>query len=343
MDTNLFLDKIAGRETARPPVWFMRQAGRILPRYQQLKEKYAFHELMNDPELASEVTLMPVYDLGVDAAILFSDILVVPVALGMEMSFTGRGPVFEQPLLSFDQPSKVLKPDAGKLEYIYRNIDAIVRNRPDGTPLIGFCGAPLTTLCYMYQGTGANPSFPDLVKFLYQNKREARKLIEVIADMSVEYATNQIRHGVDAFQLFDTHAGLIPVELYMELFWPAVQKISKAVKATGTPFIFFPKGLGTGIRSVTPDVADFVSIDWQMPIRHARELVHPDVGLQGNVDPRLLYATENEIGEELEKYIPFYQENPRFIMNLGHGFLPDIPFDHARFIVDWVKSANWHL
>ena len=343
MEKNIFTDKLAGKETPRPPVWFMRQAGRILPRYQQLKKKYAFHELMNDPGLASEVTLMPVYDLGVDAAILFSDILVVPVALGMEMSFTGKGPVFENPLLSFDEPSRVLKPDAGKLEYIYRNIDAIVRNRPAGTPLIGFCGAPLTTLCYMFQGTGANPSFPDLVKFLYQNKREARKLIDAIADMSVEYATNQIRHGVDAFQLFDTHAGLIPVELYMELFWPAVQKISRAVKATGTPFIFFPKGLGTGIRSVTPDVADFVSIDWQMPISHARELVHSDVGLQGNIDPRLLYAAENEIGKELEKYIPFYQEHPDWIMNLGHGFLPDVPFENARFVVDWVKSANWRM
>ncbi|MFO8002069.1 MAG: uroporphyrinogen decarboxylase [Marinilabilia sp.] len=341
MNSTLLIDKLEGKATPRPPVWFMRQAGRILPNYQKLKEQYTFHELMSNPELASEVTLMPVYDLGVDAAILFSDILVVPVALGMEMSFTGRGPVFKEPLLSYEQPRRSLKPDPGKLSYIYDNIDAIIRNRPAGTPLIGFCGAPLTTLCYMYQGTGANPSFPDLVKFLYQNKREARKLIDAIADMSVEYATNQIRHGVDVFQLFDTHAGLIPVELYMELFWPAVQKISRAVKATGTPFIFFPKGFGSGIRSVTPEVADFVSIDWQMPMRHARKLVHPEVGLQGNIDPRLLYASEAEIGKELEKYIPFYQEHPPFIMNLGHGFLPDVPFDHARFVVDWVKSTQW--
>ncbi|MFW5753766.1 MAG: uroporphyrinogen decarboxylase family protein, partial [Marinilabiliaceae bacterium] len=156
-----------------------------------------------------------------------------------------------------------------------------------------------------------------------------------------EYATNQIRHGVDAFQLFDTHAGLIPVDLYMELFWPAVQKISRAVKTTGTPFIFFPKGLGTGIRSVTPELADFVSIDWQMPLGHARELVHPDVGLQGNLDPRQLHAPQDEIEKELEKYIPFFRAHPDWIMNLGHGFLPDIPFESARFVVDWVKSANW--
>lgn len=341
MSNNILIDKLKGKSTSRPPVWFMRQAGRILPNYQKLKEKHSFHELMSNPQRASEVTLMPVYDLGVDAAILFSDILVVPVALGMEMSFTGRGPVFEKPLFKSDEPSKALKPDASKLNYIYQNIDTIIRNRPTGTPLIGFCGAPLTTLCYMLQGTGANPGFPDVVRYLYRQKKDARKLIDEIADMSVVYAQNQIKHGVDVFQLFDTHAGLIPVELYMELFWPAIQKISRAIRETGTPFIFFPKGLGTGIRYVSPDVADFISIDWQMPLSHAREMVHPEVGLQGNIDPRLLYATQEDIALELEKYIPFYKENPELIVNLGHGFLPDVPYQNARFVVEWIKTARW--
>jgi uroporphyrinogen decarboxylase len=257
------------------------------------------------------------------------------------MSFTGKGPVFEKPLKQFEKPSEALKPDSSKLEYIYNNIDSILKNRPADTPLIGFCGAPLTTLCYMMQGTGANPSFPDMVKYLYQNKRDARKLIYAIAVMSVVYAQKQIRHGVDVFQLFDTHGGLIPVNLYIELFWPAIQRISKAVRETGTPFIFFPKGLCTGVGLVTPDMADFVSIDWQMPLAHARELVHPDVGLQGNIDPRLLYALRDDIKAELEKFIPFYQENPGLILNLGHGFLPDIPFENAKFVVDWVKSVHW--
>ncbi len=338
---NILIEKLQGKNTPRPPVWFMRQAGRILPNYRNLKEKYDFHELMHDPELASEVTLMPVYDLGVDAAILFSDILVVPIALGMQMSFTGKGPVFETPLHQVEQPSKALSPDASKLEYIYKNIDAILKNRPHNTPLIGFCGAPLTTLCYMVQGTSSNPSFPDVVKYLYRNKTDARKLIDAITEMSVTYARSQIQHGVDVFQLFDTHAGLIPVELYMDLFWPVIKKIAGAVKDTRTPFIFFPKGLGTGIRSVTPDVADFISIDWQMPISHARDLVHPEVGLQGNLDPRLLYAPQVDIEKELEKFIPFFQQHPGFIMNLGHGFLPDVPCENAKFVVDWVKSANW--
>ena len=341
MMQSIFLDKLKGKKTDRPPVWFMRQAGRVLPNYNKLKENYTFHELMEDADLAAKVTLMPVYDLGVDAAILFSDILVIPNAMGMELEFTDHGPVFKKPLKGLTNPADYLNPDPSKLEYIYRNIDEIIRQRPENIPLIGFCGAPLTTLCYMVQGISSNPNFPEAIKFLFQHKEEAKRLIDAIADLSVVYAKKQIEHGIDAFQLFETHANLIPVEMYRELFIPAVEKIGKAVKETGTPFIFFPKGLGTGLKYVTPELADFVSIDWQMPIEHARELVHPEIGLQGNLDPRVLYASQEEIAEELEKYKPFFRENEKWIFNLGHGFLPDIPYENAKFVVDWIKSTNW--
>ncbi|WP_291856878.1 uroporphyrinogen decarboxylase [Marinilabilia sp.] len=341
MENSILLNKLKGLAPERPPVWFMRQAGRVLPNYQELKKEYSFHEMMSDPELAAKVTLMPVYDLGVDAAILFSDILVVPEALGMGMSFTGKGPVFEKPLFQVEEPSKMLNPDSSRLDYIFRNIDTIIRKRPSGTPLIGFCGAPLTVLCYMIQGTGKDPNFPDVVKYLYRNKSDARKLIEHITEMTVFYVRNQIKHGVEVFQLFDTHAGLIPAELYHELFWPAIKKISLAIRETDTPFIFFPKGLGAGLKHVTPEIADFVSIDWQMPLRHARELVHPDVGLQGNMDPRLLYANADDIEAALLDLIPFYREHPGYIFNLGHGLLPDIPFENVKLVVDKVKSMKW--
>lgn len=341
MQDSIFLNKLKGLETERPPVWFMRQAGRVLPNYNKLKENYSFHELMDDAKLAAEVTLMPIYDLGVDAAILFSDILVIPNAMGMELEFTDHGPVFNKPLKGLTNPADHLVPAPEKLEYIYRNIEEIIRTRPANIPLIGFCGAPLTTLCYMVQGISSNPNFPDAIKFLFQHKKEAKKLIDAIADLSAFYAKKQIEHGVEAFQLFETHANLVPVELYDELFMPAVRKIGQAVRETGTPFIFFPKGLGTGLKMVTPDVADFVSIDWQMPIEHARELVHPAVGLQGNLDPRYLYGSQEELQERLERYIPFFQQHPNWIFNLGHGFLPDIPYDNAKFVVDWIKSVDW--
>ncbi|MEL7586055.1 MAG: uroporphyrinogen decarboxylase [Prolixibacteraceae bacterium] len=338
---SIFLDKIKGKPTGRPPVWFMRQAGRVLPNYNKLKEKYSFRELMHDPVLAARVTLMPVHDLGVDAAILFSDILVIPEAMGMEAEFTDHGPVFSHPLKEYSHPANELKPDPAKLEYIYQAIDEIIRIRPVNIPLIGFCGAPLTTLCYMMQGISSTPGFPDATRFLFRNKAEAKKLIAKITELSVHYALKQIEHGVDAFQLFETHANLIPEEMYLELFMPAIETISKEIRKTRIPLIFFPKGFGAGLRKITPEVADFVGIDWQMPLTHARELVHPEIGLQGNLDPRILYAEQKVIAAELEKYLPFYNKNQKWIFNLGHGFLPDTPYENAKFVVNWVKNTSW--
>ncbi|MFV0289982.1 MAG: uroporphyrinogen decarboxylase [Mangrovibacterium sp.] len=338
--TAIFLKKLRGEATERPPVWFMRQAGRVLPNYRALKEKYTFHELMEDPKLCAEVTLMPIRDLGVDAAILFSDILVIPSAMGMDLEFTDAGPVFSNPLKGNNSPLDILQPKPEKLAYIYKNIEEIVSLKGD-TPLIGFCGAPLTTMCYMIQGLSRNQAFPDAIKFIFQHRKEALRLIDAIADLSVHYALEQIKHGVQCFQLFETHANLIPIELYQELFMPAVEKISRAVRGTGTPFIFFPKGFATGFKLITPDLCDFVSIDWQISIAEAREMVHHEVGLQGNFDPRYLYCTKEEIAKVLERYVPFYQENQNFIFNLGHGFLPDIPYENAKFVVDWVKKTSW--
>ncbi len=338
---SIFLNTLKGKPADRPPVWFMRQAGRVLPSYNRLKEQYSFRELMRDPQLAAKVTLLPVSDLGVDAAILFSDILVIPEAMGMDAEFTEQGPVFKTALKDVDKPSGHLKPDPEKLEYIYNAIDEIVRIRSVNVPLIGFCGAPLTTLCYMIQGISSNPGFPEATRFLFKNKREAQKIIDVITEFSIHYALRQIEHGVEAFQLFETHAGLIPEEMYMELFMPAVEKIGKAVRQTGTPFIFFPKGFGTALRKISPETADFVGVDWQIPIGYARELVHPEIGLQGNLDPRFLYAAQPDIQAELEKYLPFYKTCQKWIFNLGHGFLPDTPFENARFVVDWIKSTKW--
>jgi uroporphyrinogen decarboxylase len=341
MAENIFIKTLKGEETQRPPVWFMRQAGRVLPSYLEMRKQYSFEELMHSPELAAKVTLFPVYDLGVDAAILFSDILVIPAALGMNLTFTETGPRFDTALKAMANPLDALKPDASKLNYIYDAIDEVLRTRPDETPLIGFCGAPFTTLCYMVQGLGTNHTFPDAVALLYQNKALAHKLLSMITALSVEYAVNQVKHGVSAFQIFETHAGLIPSELYFDMIMPYVRQISRAVKETGCPVIFLPKGLGTGIMHILPDDCDFLSIDWQTPIEEARELMNSETGIQGNLDPRLLLADKDTIIETLENYVPFGTNNQNWIFNLGHGFIPGIPFENARLVVDWVKQTNW--
>src|SRR5665647_375308 len=322
MVKSLFLDTINGKNTSRPPVWFMRQAGRVLPNYLKLREQHSFSELMHSPRLAAEVTLMPVYDLGVDAAILFSDILVIPAALGMNLTFTDSGPRFDVALKELTDPSAVLSPDASKLEYIYDAIDEIIRTKPADIPLIGFCGAPFTTLCYMVQGLSSNHTFPDAVALLYKDRKMTHRLLSAITELSVDYARNQVRHGVSAFQIFETHAGLIPSDLYQEVMMPYVRKIAAAVREEGCPVIFLPKGLGYGIKHIRPEDADFLSIDWQMPIEEARALVLPEIGLQGNLDPRLLFAGKETILETLEKYVHFGSREQKWIFNLGHGFMP---------------------
>ncbi len=341
MKDTILLKTIRGEMTERPPVWFMRQAGRVLPSYLKLREKYSFKELMRDPELAAEVTLLPVHDLGVDAAILFSDILVVPEALGMELNFLKTGPKFQNPIYQANDPLGNIKPDATKLEYIYKVIDEILIKIPSGIPLIGFCGSPFTTFCYMVEGIGSSHSFQNAVAFFYKRKKETKALLDIITDMSVEYAVNQAKHGISVFQIFETHAGLIPCDIYFEIVMPFVRKLSSALRQKNVPVIFFPKGLGMGIKNITPADTDFLGVDWQTSIWDARKYVHPDIGLQGNLDPRLLFAGTDNIEESLNKYIDFGANEQKWIFNLGHGLMPGIPFQNTKFVVDWIKETNW--
>jgi uroporphyrinogen decarboxylase len=341
MNNSILLKTLAGEKTERPPFWFMRQAGRVLPSYMKLKEKHSFWEMMQNPELGADVTLLPIHDLGVDAAILFSDILVIPYAMGMGLEFTDRGPEFDVPLSERKDPLAVLNPDESKLNYIYEVIQQIIAKKPDHIPLIGFCGAPLTVLCYMLEGIGRSKDFPITTSYIYKHKQTIVKLVDAITELSIIYAKGQIKHGIQVFQLFETHAGLIPFDLYKELFFPAVERIAQAVREENIPFIYFPKGLGTGIQEVTPGMCDYLSIDWQTPMETARKLVDSNIGLQGNIDPRLLYADKATIEQSLEKYIEFGSKNHNWIINLGHGFLPDIPYENAKFLADWIKTTNW--
>lgn len=331
--------KIFGNITSnRPPVWLMRQAGRVLPRYRKLRENYSFRELMETPQLAADVTLMPVDDLGVDAAIIFSDILTVPTALGMEIEWTDHGPKFPQPLCGVNNPSKFLKIQPEKFEHVYKAIDIVVKNKK--VPLIGFCGAPLTTLCYMIQGVSSKQNFPEAKKFFYEKRSETQQLLEIVTEISIDYALKQVEHGINVFQIFESNAGIVPTEFYEEMFLPSVMKISNAVRSKGVPVIFFPKGIGCGLRMITPEICDVAGIDWQTCIWDARKLVHKDVALQGNFDPHLLFAPQEIIAAEVEKYRKFFAENPYWIANLGHGVLAETPFENVKYFIQCIQQYD---
>jgi len=343
MSNLIFTNTLKGIKCERPPIWFMRQAGRALPSYLQLRKHYSFQELMLNPELTAEVTLLPVKELGVDAAILFSDILIIPEALGMNLKFTDKGPIFDAPLQDVKNKLSSLQADSSKLKHVYKALDIIKKQKPEDVALIGFCGAPFTAFCYMVEGNSTNHNFSNAIKLFYNNPKLSAQILEIITELSVEYATTQADHGIDVFQLFETHAGLIPSETYIERILPYVIRITDAVRTKNVPVIFFPKGLGTGLAHINYDVADFVGIDWQYSLSEARALCDSKVGVQGNLDPRILSIDNKEILEtELEKYKMFGQQNWNWIFNTGHGLSPDNKLENIKFVVDWVKKTNWN-
>ena len=334
---SIFIDILQGKETSRPPVWFMRQAGRISPDYRKLREQFSFQELMQNPELCAEVTLMPVRDFGVDAAILFSDILVIPQALGLEVNFPDSGPVFRNTLC--ESPDVTLQYRPEKLDYIYAAIEEINKRKQKDFPLIGFCGGPLTTFLFMAQGSSKNHQFTDAITFYYNNRKRVLDMLEQITDASIDYAVKQCEHGVAAFQIFETYGGLLPTEVYLKDVYPQVKRLIAAVKAKGVPVIYFPKGLGTGLSHINDCGVDFVSIDWQVSLQDARKMLDKNIGLQGNFDPRLLSVNNKEIiAEAIKPYKDFFKENKKFIFNLGHGLTPDNTFENAKFAIDLIKN-----
>ena len=340
MKKNIFIENINGNATSRPPVWFMRQAGRILPSYLKLKQKYSFDEMMQNKELAAKVTLLPLDDLGVDAGILFSDILVIPKALGLELEFTSKGPKFHNALDENINIEK-LRFNSEKLDYIYNNIKEIKIQRPE-TPLIGFCGGPLTTFLFMFRRDELNKDFNHVIKLFYKEKKKCIRIMEMITEASVEYVNNQVDSGIDCFQLFETYCGILPEELYTEIVLPYSKEILNAAMNKNCKTIFFPKNYNTGLKNINKDICDIASIDWRLPLESARTLLCNSVGIQGNMDPRIFFSDKAEIEKYLINLTRFGQKNTNWIFNLGHGFIPGIDVENVNFVVDWIKNYNWN-
>ena len=340
MKKNIFIENINGNVTSRPPVWFMRQAGRILPSYLKLKQKFSFDEMMQNKELAAKVTLLPIDDLGVDAGILFSDILVIPKALGLKLEFTAKGPKFHN-ALNENIIIENLKFNPDKLDYIYNNIKEIKIQRPE-TPLIGFCGGPLTTFLFMFRRDESNKDFNHVIKLLYKEKKKCIKIMEMLTEASIEYVNNQVESGIDCFQLFETYCGIIPEKMYTEIILPFSKRILNAAMDKNCKTIFFPKNYNNGLKNINNGICDITSIDWQIPLESARTLLDKNIGIQGNMDPRIFFSDKKEIEKYLVNLTSFGKKNSNWIFNLGHGFIPGIDVKNVNFVVDWIKNNNWN-
>jgi len=340
MKNDLLLRALKGEMTERPPVWMMRQAGRYLPEYMALREKYGFFERCRTPELACEITLQPVDIIGVDAAILFSDILVVPQAMGLEVQLVeSKGPVLPDPVKTEGDLQRITIPDVhDKLQYVFDAVSLVKKELNGRVPLIGFAGAPWTILCYMVQGKGSK-TFDEAKAFCYTRPELAHRLLHMITETTIAYLKGQIRAGADTVQIFDSWGGLLGPEDFENISLQYIRRIVAAINGE-VPVIIFAKGAWHSLESMAATGAAGLGIDWCIRPEMARQLAGNDITLQGNFDPAKLLSPIPVIKKEVTQMLHAFGSR-RYIANLGHGILPNVPVDHARAFVDTVKEWEY--
>jgi len=361
LKNDLLIRAARGEKTERTPVWLMRQAGRILPEYREVRSRIGgFKELVTTPELAAEVTIQPVDILGVDAAIIFSDILVIPEAMGLPYQMLeSKGPWFEKTVTSEKDIDALRIADGSELQYVTDAIRLVKNELNARVPLIGFAGAPWTILSYMLEGRGSK-TFSKAKKFLYTEPKLAHKLLDKITQSTIHYLKAQVHAGADLIQLFDSWAGILSPEQYREFSLKYIAKICDALNTVpavpegagyhagdaevhehpSTPVIVFAKGAFFARAEMSKLSCRVIGLDWNMDIAESRKLIGPEKTLQGQMDPCLLYADFSTIRKETEKMLETFGPQ-RHIANLGHGLYPDIHPDHVRCFVDTVKNYRF--
>ncbi|HEY6953136.1 MAG TPA: uroporphyrinogen decarboxylase [Bacteroidota bacterium] len=339
---DLFLRACKREETDRTPVWFMRQAGRYLPEYRAIRAKTDFLTLCKTPELASEVTIQPVDLVGVDAAIIFSDILVVAEAMGMKLVVEeGKGgPRFPSPLRSKSDIEKLgVRDVCSSLNYVFDAIRLTRKRLNNRVPLIGFSGAPWTIASYMVEGR--NPrDFRHVKELIYSNPHDAHLLLDKLATVVTSYLNAQIEAGAQAVQIFDTWGGVLGQEEFEEFSLRHIRKVISALKTNGVPVIVFCKNCGHSLEKIADTGAAVVGLDWTVDIGKAREMIGSYVALQGNLDPVMLFSTPERIAEGVKTILKKFGNGTGHIFNLGHGILPETPVDNVRAFVEAVRKYS---
>jgi uroporphyrinogen decarboxylase len=338
---DLFLRACRREETERTPIWVMRQAGRYLKEYREVREKYDFKTMCKTPELAAKVTMQPVDLIGVDAAIIFSDILVVPEAMGMDFEMNeGKGPVFHKPLRTPEDAGNLKEVDPYKeLKYVLDAVSLTKQELDNRIPLIGFSGSPWTLFTYMVEGKGSK-NFSEVKRLIYNNPRLAHEVLEKISDAVSDYLNAKIGAGADAVQIFDTWGGILSQSDFEEYSLRYIKKVIANIKRKDEPVIVFCKGVHYNIRNIAEAGADVIGLDWTMDIGKVRKELKGEAALQGNLDPTVLYGSSELIKNEAAKVLESYGEGSGHIFNLGHGILPDVNPDNLKLLVNFVKEES---
>lgn len=334
---DLILKALRGEKVERPPVWMMRQAGRYLPDYLKLKAKYDFFTRVETPELACEITLQPIDQVGVDAAILFSDILVIPQALGVQVLMEeGKGPSLPNVIKTQkDIDALQVEGSAERLDYVMKALTLTKKELNGRVPLIGFAGAPWTILCYMVEGKGSK-TWEKAKQFCFTQPELAHQLLQKITDATIEYLIAQTKSGADLVQVFDSWAGALSPQDFKTFAQPYLLQISDALQSHA-PVILFPKGTWYALEDLSRSSCAGIGLDWCVTPQQARAFTGNRKTLQGNFDPARLLAPIPEIKRSVKEMIDgFGTQN--YIANLGHGITPNIPVDHAKAFVEAVKE-----
>jgi uroporphyrinogen decarboxylase len=319
----------------------MRQAGRYLPEYRAVRAKSDFLTMCKTPELAAEVTIQPVDLIGVDAAIIFSDILVIPEAMGMSLEMVeSRGPKFDPPLRSRDdiEALKIVDPQKG-LRFVMDALEITKRSLGGRVPLIGFAGSPWTLATYMIEG-GGSKDFRYSKQMMLDDPDTFMLLLDKLSTAIRYYLEAQIAAGADAVQIFDSWGGSLSPDHYKRFSLDPMFKIISNMHRNGTPVIVFSKGANHSLKDISQIGADVVSVDWTVDLADVRALIGDQVGIQGNLDPSVLYATPERIRQEVKSILRKYGKGTGHVFNLGHGIFPDVPVDHARALVRAVQEES---
>lgn len=338
---SLFIRAAFSQQTERPPVWMMRQAGRFMKEYWDIKNKYSFLEMCKTPEIAADVTMLPVNLLGIDAAILFSDILVTAEAMGGDLSFTqGVGPKFANPVRNERDIDALTVDVAEKLQYVPDAIQVIQQRLNGSIPLIGFAGAPFTVLSYLIEG-GSSKDFKLTKLFLNNQPELAHKLLAKIADVTVTYLNMQIAAGVNVLQLFDSWALALSWNDYKEFSHQYNAQIISKLNRKDIPVISFCKGSSVFAPIMAEANPDVISVDWNADLKLIKNSLPKGIAVQGNLDPFVLYADKPVIKKKILELFDRMKGEDGFIFNLGHGIMPDIPFDNVKYAIELVKEFRY--
>lgn len=335
---DLLLKALRCEKVPRPPVWLMRQAGRYMPEYRAIRMKHSLWEMFHRPDIAAAITCLPLELLDVDAAILFSDILVIAEALGLSIRFPeGEGPRIEPPIQSKSQVDSLMRhPVEKSLTYVFETILA-VKKKID-VPLIGFCGGPFTVASYFIDSTSKN-AFEHTKRWIKEDPQTLHSLLEKITEVTIAYLKTQIQSGVDVIQVFDSWANVLDDEEFTLFSLPYLDQIVKALKPSKIPVILFCRSSSLRAEALVGLQPTAISFDWHLSMVELRQKVPPPIAVQGNFNPEFLKLSQEQIAAGVKEVLASMHNQSGFIVNLGHGVTPDIPFENVRAFVNAVKDS----